>query len=54
VELVKVTKVAFTEPKLTVAPDWKPVPVMVTVVPPELGPPVGETLETVGPEEGAV
>ena len=29
-------------PMVTVAPDWKPLPRMVSVVPPEAGPAVGE------------
>jgi hypothetical protein len=43
-----VTLVAATVPKFTVAPDKKPVPSMVTAVPPLVGPTSGETLVTVG------
>jgi len=48
VALTKVTEVAAVAPKVTVAPSWKFVPVIVTEVPPEAGPEVGETLVTVG------
>ena len=44
----KVTPVAAVPPKVTVAPDWKSVPVMVTAVPPASGPPMGSTLVTAG------
>jgi len=43
-----VTLVAATLPKLTVLPDANPVPVMVTEVPPAVGPLVGLTAVTVG------
>ncbi len=43
-----VTLVAATLPKLTVAPEAKPVPVMVTDVPPAVEPLVGLTAVTVG------
>jgi hypothetical protein len=42
------TLVAVVPPKLTVAPVRKPVPVMVTAVPPEASPVFGETEVTVG------
>ena len=42
------TSVAATAPKVTSAPDTKPVPVMVTVVPPAIGPEFGETPVTEG------
>lgn len=48
VELVTLTAVAGLAPKSTVAPLTKPVPVMVTVVPPPAGPLLGLTLVTVG------
>jgi hypothetical protein len=41
VELETVTDVAAVLPKVTVAPVWKFVPVMVTTVPPEVVPEVG-------------
>ena len=44
-----VTPVAAALPKLTVAPDAKLAPVMVTAVPPATGPLLGLTLLTVGP-----
>ena len=43
-----VTAVAVTVPNITVAPEAKPVPVMVTEVPPVVGPDVGLMLVTVG------
>ena len=43
-----VTLEAAVEPKLTVLPDTKPVPVIVTDVPPAVGPLVGLTTVTVG------
>ena len=46
--LTRFTPVAAVPPKLTVAPDRKPVPVMVTAVPPPVGPEVGETAVTLG------
>ena len=48
VEFTKVTPVASTPPIVTVAPVIKPVPVIVTGVPPALGPEEGEMLATVG------
>ena len=46
--LTTMTLVAAAVPKVTVAPDAKFVPVMVTGVPPAVGPLFGETLLTVG------
>ena len=46
VELATVTAVDGEPPNLTVAPAWKPLPVRVTAVPPELGPDIGEAPET--------
>ena len=46
VALFTVTPVAAVEPNATVSPDAKPVPVMVTVVPPATGPLVGLTALT--------
>ena len=43
-----ITPVAAVPPKKTVAPATKPVPVMVTPVPPALGPEFGVTPPTVG------
>ena len=48
VALLIVTPVAALPPNATVSPDAKPVPVMVTVVPPAAGPLVGLTADTVG------
>ena len=48
-----VTAVAATEPNITVASVAKPVPVMVTVVAPVVGPEVGEMAVTLGAVEGA-
>ena len=45
---VKVTPVAAAAPKSTVAPGAKLLPVMVTVVPPALGPIAGLTPLTLG------
>jgi hypothetical protein len=53
VELTTVTLVAAVPPKLTVAPLEKPVPVMVTDVPPLVVPEVGEIADTVGAGAGA-
>ena len=53
--LATVTLVAADVPNATLAPARKPVPVMVTGVPPAVIPEVGETLLTVGagvPEGG--
>ena len=53
--LTTVTPVAAVPPRLTVAPDKKPVPVIVTAVPPLTEPEVGEIDVTLGaglpPEE---
>jgi hypothetical protein len=46
--LTTVTPVADVPPTFTVAPERKPVPVMVTDVPPEVVPDVGDTELTVG------
>ena len=46
--LTKLTPVAAAPPKLTVAPDTKLVPVMVTVVPPPVEPLPGATVVTAG------
>src|ERR1700730_708374 len=43
-----ITLLAAVRPTVTVAPDRKPVPVMVTVVPPLTGPELGEIAVTVG------
>lgn len=48
VALTTTTLVAATPPMVTVAPAPKPVPVIVTGVPPATGPPEGATLDTVG------
>ena len=40
--------VAAFPPNVTVAPEAKPVPVIVTLVPPAVGPLFGDTLVTVG------
>jgi hypothetical protein len=48
--LTTVTPVAAELPKVTVAPEAKFVPVMVTAVPPATGPLFGLTLVTVGEE----
>ena len=48
VALFTVTPVAAVPPNATVAPDAKPVPEMVTVVPPAAGPLDGLTPDTVG------
>jgi hypothetical protein len=42
--------VAAVPPKVTVAPVWKFVPVMVTTVPPEIVPELGNMEVTVGGE----
>jgi hypothetical protein len=46
--LTTVTFVAAALPKVTAAPEAKFVPVIVTVVPPEVGPLLGDTPVTVG------
>jgi hypothetical protein len=48
VPLTTVTFVAAAEPNVTVAPEAKFVPVIVTAVPPAVGPLLGLTLVTVG------
>ena len=48
VALTTTTFVAAAVPKVTVAPEAKLVPVIVTAVPPAVGPPCGDTLLTVG------
>jgi hypothetical protein len=48
VALTTVTPVATVPPMVTVAPLIKPVPVMVTLVPPVAGPLLGEIEITVG------
>ena len=50
VALLTVTPVAAAEPNATVAPARKLVPVMVTAVPPAVGPAEGETLVMEGGE----
>jgi hypothetical protein len=49
-ELLTVTDAAATPPKFTVAPETKFAPVIVTDVPPLVGPDAVEMLETAGPE----
>jgi len=39
--LLTLTPVAAVPPRRTVAPDWNPVPVIVTAVPPLVGPELG-------------
>ena len=48
VELVTLTPVAAVPPKVTEAPLTKFVPVMVTLVPPAIGPELGDIAVTVG------
>jgi hypothetical protein len=48
VVLTTVTPVAAVDPNVTIAPLAKLVPVMVTALPPASGPPLGDTLLTVG------
>lgn len=48
VALLTVKPVATAPPKVTAVAPEKLVPVMITVVPPEAGPEVGETLVRVG------
>jgi len=48
VPLATTKLVAAAPPKVTVAPAAKFVPVIVTAVPPAVGPPFGETLLTAG------
>ena len=52
VPLTTLTPVAAVPPKLTVAPEAKFVPVMVTAVPPVVGLELGVTLATVGAGAG--
>src|SRR5438132_85782 len=47
-ELVTFTLIAEVESNNTVAPFWKLLPLMITVVPPTEGPLVGKRLEIVG------
>src|SRR5689334_15102239 len=47
VALTRTTFVAAAPPKVTAAPLWKPLPAMVTFVPPAAAPAAGETLVTV-------
>jgi hypothetical protein len=49
-----VTDVALAAPKVTVAPDWKFVPLIVTAVPPAVEPELGEMLVIVGAVELAL
>jgi hypothetical protein len=51
-ELATLTLVAAAPPKLTAAPDAKLAPVIVTEVPPLVGPEFGETPVTVGAGAG--
>jgi len=48
VALATTTLVAAVPPNVTVAPAAKFAPVIVTAVPPAVGPPFGDTLVTVG------
>ena len=48
VEETTLGEVQATPPTVTVAPLTKPVPVIVIALPPNVLPPVGETLVTVG------
>lgn len=54
VSLLTMALVALVEPKLTVAPLRKLVPVSVTAVPPAVGPLLGEIESTVGTAESVV
>jgi hypothetical protein len=54
VALTTTTLVAAVPPNVTVAPAAKFVPVIVTAVPPAVGPVFGDMLVTVGAEAGAV
>jgi len=49
--LTTTTLAAAVPPNVTVAPDWNPVPVIVTAVPPLASPVFGETEVTVGAGE---
>lgn len=46
--LLRVTLLAAVPPSVTLAPDWNPVPVIVTDVPPAVVPEVGDIKLTVG------
>jgi hypothetical protein len=48
VSLTTVTAVAAVPPRLTVAPLRKPVPVIISAVPPSVGPELGAIVLTVG------
>jgi hypothetical protein len=48
VALATVTEPAAAPPRVTVAPDTKPVPKIVTIVPPPVGPEPGDTAVTAG------
>ena len=48
------TEEAATAPKVTLAPDWKFDPLIVTEVPPVVGPEAGEMLLIVGEAAGAI
>ena len=50
VRLTKATELAGTPPKVTVAPSSKLLPLIVTVVPPVIGPVLGLTADTPGAE----
>ena len=52
VAFVTTTLVAAVPPNVTPAPAWNPVPVIVTAVPPLVGPEFGEIDETVGAGAG--
>jgi hypothetical protein len=52
VELTTLTDVAGDPPTLTVAPDWKFVPLIVTLVPPLVEPELGEIVLIVGAGPG--
>lgn len=49
--VLTVTPVAVAVPKVTVAPDWKLEPIIVTEVPPIVGPRFGEILVIAGRED---
>ena len=52
VALVTTTFVAAVPPNVTTAPAWNPLPVIVTAVPPAVGPDEGDTPVTVGAGAG--
>jgi hypothetical protein len=54
VALLTVTDDAATPPNRTVSPAWKFEPEIVTGVPPEVGPDLGDMLLTIGAEAGAM